>query len=119
MTEEISKIQNKMINSLLIEKYVILKCSYSKIYTANQYEKKWVYSNLKGNLILCIEKNIKVPKFLLIDINTFEITFECEIFKNFLDFFRRIKIDFYSLEINNGFIGLNLKKKMMEIILKI
>jgi hypothetical protein len=62
MTEEISKIQNKMINSLLIEKYVILKCSYSKIYTANQYEKKWVYSNLKGNLILCIEKNIKAGR---------------------------------------------------------
>ena len=111
MTEEISKIQNKMINSLLIEKYVILKSSYSKIYTANQYERKWVYSNLKGNLILCIEKSIKIPKFLLMDLNTFEITFECEIFKNFVEFFKRIKKNFFSLEINNGFIGFEFEKE--------
>ena len=100
----ISRVENKIIKLLLYSTHEIINTCYAQIYTFSDTV-NWIYSNLEGALVLAIDLKNYVAKFLLFDLKTFNITFECELFKSFSEYYKKGSDRFYYFEINKGFIG--------------
>ena len=83
MTECVSLVQKKIIQSLLYGSHDIINVYYARIYTSGKDSKFWLYSGLEGALVYCIEVRAKTCKFLLFDLKSYEITFDCELYKKF------------------------------------
>ena len=111
MTESVSFIQKKIINSLLFGNYDIIKIIFARIYTFGNDSKSWLYSGLEGALVFCIEARLKVARFLLFNLKSFEIVFDCELYKKFYNNFIKENDNFFYFEVNKGFIGLEIPNK--------
>ena len=110
---EISLAQKKIIQSILYPKYIILSESFSfgRIYTTVESLKNWVYTGLEGAIIVGLEIETKISKFFLFDLDSFEILFECEIYKKLPpDNFKKGNERFYYFQIDKGFIGFEIPK---------
>ena len=111
MSENVSFIQKKLIKSLLYGNYDIIRIIFARVYTFGNDSKFWLYSGLEGALVYCIEVRIKVAKFLLINLKSFEIVFDCELYKKFYNNFIKENDNFFYFEVNKGFIGLEIPNK--------
>lgn len=105
MAETVSLVQKKIIHSILYGNYDIINIYYGRIYTCGKDSKFWLYSGLEGALVYCIEVRIKVLRFLLFDLKTYEIVFDCELYKKFNKSFTKGTETFYYFGVNDGFIG--------------
>ena len=105
---QISLAQKMIIKSILYPHYIVISNSFSfgRIYTTIDSLKNWVYSNLEGAIIVGLELKSKICKFFLFDLNSFEILFECEIYKKLPESnFIKANERFYYFQIDHGFIG--------------
>ena len=98
-------VKQKIITSLLLNNYELLNLAFCRIYTSGITNKQWLYSGLEGGLSLVIDYRRKSARFLLFDLNTFEIIFESELYKKFNIFYSECNDYFHCFEIHNGFIG--------------
>ena len=108
MAECVSLVQEKIIQSLLYGSYDIINIYYARIYTSGKDSKFWLYSGLEGALVYCIEVRAKTCKFLLFDLKSYEITFDCELYKKFNNSYKKGTDNFYYFGVNDGFIGFEL-----------
>ena len=108
---EISLVQKKIISSLLYGYYDILSIYFARIYTVGKENKFWLYSGLEGALIYCIDLRAKVLRFLLFNLKTYEIIFDCELYKKFNLDFQKGNDTFYFFGVNGGYIGLEIPNK--------
>ena len=108
MSETVSLVQKKIITSLLYGNYDILCIYYGRIYTCGKDSKFWLYSGLEGALVFCIEARAKILRFLLFDLKTYEIVFDCELYKKFSQAFKKGTDTFYYFGVNDGYIGLEI-----------
>jgi hypothetical protein len=109
MSEQQSKItlvQKKIINSLLYGKYEVMNISFARIHTSEIKSKEWLYSGLEGTLVYCLKADSKpnTCRFLMFDLKSFEIVFDCELYKKFEKAYKKGIERFYYFEISNGFI---------------
>ena len=107
MTDQptITLVQKKIIKSLLYGNYEVLNTFYARIYTCTKDAEYWLYSGLEGALVYCIDIRAKTCKFLLFDLKSFEIVFDCELYKKFDKYYKKGSERFYYFEVNEGFIG--------------
>ena len=105
---KISLVQKKIIISLLYGYYDILSIYFARIYTLGKENKFWLYSGLEGALVYCIDIKAKVLRFLLFNLKTYEIVFDCELYKKFNLEFQKGNDTFYFFGINDGYIGLEI-----------
>ena len=105
MSETVSLVQKKIIYSLLYGNYDIISIYYARIYTCAKDSKFWLYSGLEGALVYCIEVRAKTLRFLLFDLKTYEIVFDCELYKKFSNSFQKGTDNFLYFGVNEGFIG--------------
>ena len=105
MSETMSLVQKKIITSILYGNYDIMSIYYGRIYTCAKDSKFWLYSGLEGALVYCIEVRAKTLRFLLFDLKTYEIVFDCELYKKFNQAFKKGTDTFYYFGVNEGFIG--------------
>ena len=105
MAETVSLVQKKIITSILYGNYDIMSIYYARIYTCGKDSKFWLYSGLEGALIFCIEVRAKTLRFLLFDLKTYEIVFDCELYKKFNMAFKKGTDTFYYFGVNDGYIG--------------
>ena len=108
---EISLVQKKIICSLLYGYYDILSIYFARIYTVGKENKFWLYSGLEGALVYCIDLRAKVLRFLLFNLKTYEIVFDCELYKKFNLDFQKGNDTFYFFGVNGGYIGLEIPNK--------
>ena len=108
MSKSVSLVQTKIIKSILYGNYDIINISYGRIYTCGKDSKFWLYSGLEGALVFCIEVRAKNLRFLLFDLKTFEIVFDCELYKKFSNALKKPKDTFFYFGVNEGFIGIEI-----------
>ena len=111
MSDKISLVQKKIIQSLLYGNYHIISTYYARIYTSGKDSKFWLYSGLEGALVYCIDTRPKVLRFLLFDLKTFEIVFDCELYKKFNLAFKKGNDTFYYFGVSDGYIGFEIPDK--------
>ena len=104
----ISLVQTKIIKSLLYGNYDIIKIYYARIYTLGKDSKFWLYSGLEGALVYCIDLRPRVLRFLLFNLKTYEIVFDCELYKKFNQAFQKGTDTFFYFGVNDGYIGLEI-----------
>ena len=104
---KITLVQKKIINSLLYGKYDVMNYTFARIHTCEVKAEYWLYTGLQGALVYCIKADSKpnTCRFLMFDLKTFEIVFDCELYKKFEKAYKKGSERFYYFEINNGFIG--------------
>ena len=105
MSETVSLVQKKIIYSILYGNYDIMSIYFGRIYTCAKDSKFWLYSGLEGALVYCVEIRAKTLRFLLFDLKTYEIVFDCELYKKFNQAFKKGTDTFYYFGVNEGFIG--------------
>ena len=105
---KISLVQKKIIISLLYGYYDILSIYFARIYTLGKENKFWLYSGLEGALVYCIDIKAKVLRFLLFNLKTYEIVFDCELYKKFNLEFQKGNDTFYFFGVSDGYIGLEI-----------
>ena len=108
MSEPIKKInivQKKIIKSILYGRYHIMNIFYAYIHTCGKNAEYWLYSGLEGALVYCIDIQTRTCKFLMIDLKTYDIVFDFELYKRFDKAYRKGTERFYYFEVENGFIG--------------
>ena len=101
----ISLVQKKIIKSLLYGNYDLMGIYFSRIYTLGRDSKFWLYSGLEGALIYCIDLRPRVLRFLLFNLKTYEIVFDCELYKKFNQSFQKGTDTFFYFDVNDGYIG--------------
>ena len=102
---KITLVQKKIIKSLLYGSYDILNIFYARIHTCGKQSEYWLYSGLEGALVYCIDIRVKSYRFLMIDLKSYEIVFDCELYKRFDKAYKKGTERFYYFEVENGFIG--------------
>ena len=102
---KITLVQKKIIKSLLYGSYDIMNMFYARIHTCGKQSEYWIYSGLEGALIYCIDIRVKSYRFLMIDLKSYEIVFDCELYKRFDKAYKKGTERFYYFEVENGFIG--------------
>ena len=102
---DISLVQKKIIKSLLYGNYDIISIYYARIYTAGKDSKFWLYSGLEGALVYCLDLRPRVLRFLLFNLKTYEIVFDCELYKRFNQSFQKGTDNFFYFNVNDGYIG--------------
>ena len=102
---KISLVQKKIIKSLLYGNYDIMGIYFARIYTLGRDSKFWLYSGLEGALIYCIDVRPRVLRFLLFNLKTYEIVFDCELYKRFNQSFQKGTDNFFYFNVNDGYIG--------------
>ena len=98
-------VDKKIIKSLLYPQYEILNISFSRIHTCAHNSRSWLYSDLEGALTLGLDIKQKTCRFFLYDLASFEVLFECELYKKFNTAYTKGSERFYYFEVNRGFIG--------------
>jgi len=102
---KISLVQKKIIKSLLYGNYDLMGIYFARIYTLGKDSKFWLYSGLEGALIYCIDLRPRVLRFLLFNLKTYEIVFDCELYKKFNQSFQKGTDTFFYFDVNDGYIG--------------
>ena len=102
---QITLVQKKIIKSLLYGLYDIMNIFYARIHTCGKNAEYWLYSGLEGALVYCIDMRVKSCRFLMIDLKSYEIVFDCELYKKFDKAYKKGTERFYYFEVENGFIG--------------
>ena len=102
---KISLVQKKIIKSLLYGNYDLMGIYFARIYTLGKDSKFWLYSGLEGALIYCIDFRPRVLRFLLFNLKTYEIVFDCELYKKFNQSFQKGTDTFFYFDVNDGYIG--------------
>jgi hypothetical protein len=102
---KINIVQKKIIKSILYGNYHIMNIFFARIHTCSKNSEYWLYSGLEGALIYCIDIKLRTCKFLMIDLKTYEIVFDFELYKKFDKAYRKGTERFYYFEVENGFIG--------------
>ena len=102
---KITLVQKKIIKSLLYGSYDILNIFFARIYTCGRNAEYWLYSGLEGALVFCIDIRVRTCRFLMVDLKTYEIVFDCELYKRFDRAYKKETERFYYFEVENGFIG--------------
>ena len=108
---KLNVVKQKIIQSLLVYNYELIAMCFCRLYTASSTSKTWLYTELEGSLTLVIDYARKSARFLLFDLNTFEIIFECELHKNFHLFYTSQSDTLHSFEVSKGFIGFSIPDK--------
>ena len=98
-------LKKKIVKRILYPTYEVLSFSFGRIYTCGPNSTNWLYSNLEGLLVLALNLKSKTCRFFLFDLKTFEILFECELYKKFNPNYIKDTERFYHFEIQKGFIG--------------
>ena len=98
-------VEKKIIKSLLYPQYEVLNYSFCRIHTCASTSKSWLYTNLEGALTLGLDLKLKACRFFLYDLSSFEVLFECELYKKFNTAYTKGSERFYYFEVNKGFIG--------------
>ena len=98
-------VEKKIIKSLLYPQYEVLNYSFCRIHTCASTSKSWLYTNLEGALTLGLDLKLKACRFFLYDLSSFEVLFECELYKKFSTAYTKGSERFYYFEVNKGFIG--------------
>jgi hypothetical protein len=106
--DRLNTVKRKLITSLLINNYELLGLVFARVYTSELNTKTWLYSGLEGGLALVIDYHRRTGRFLLFDLDTFEIIFENELYKKFNIFYSETSATFQCFEIPNGFIGFSI-----------
>jgi len=101
----ITIVQKKIIKSLLYNHYDIMNIFFARIHTCGKQSEYWLYSGLEGALVYCIDTRVKSCRFLMFDLKSFEIVFDCELYKKFDKAYKKGTERFYYFEVENGFIG--------------
>lgn len=104
----ITIVQKKIIKSLLYSHYDIMNIFFARIHTCGKNSEYWLYSGLEGALVYCIDTRVKSCRFLMFDLKSFEIVFDCELYKKFDKAYKKGTERFYYFEVENGFIGLEI-----------
>jgi hypothetical protein len=78
---------------------------FARIHTCGKQSEYWLYSGLEGALVYCIDIRVKSCRFLMIDLKSYEIVFDCELYKRFDKAYKKGTERFYYFEVENGFIG--------------
>ncbi len=109
MSDTLNIVKQKLIESILLSnsQYELIHLSFARLYTGNKNQ-TWLYSELEGALTLVLDYTKKTAKFIMFDLITMEIIFECEWYKNFNIFYTVINDNFQCFEVNGGFIGFNI-----------
>jgi hypothetical protein len=81
---------------------------FARIHTCGKNSEYWLYSGLEGALVYCIDTRVKSCRFLMFDLKSFEIVFDCELYKKFDKAYKKGTERFYYFEVENGFIGLEI-----------
>lgn len=102
---KLNTVKQKIISSLLAYNYELIAMCYARIYTASSQSTNWLYTELEGGLTIVIDYARKSARFLLFDLNTLEINFECELYKKFNLFYTSLTKTLHCFEVNQGFIG--------------
>ena len=102
---KITLVQKKIIKSLLYGSYDIMNMFFARIHTCGKQSEYWLYSGLEGALVYCIDIRVKSCRFLMIDLKSYEIVFDCELYKRFDKAYKKGTERFYYFEVENGFIG--------------
>ena len=102
---KITLVQKKIIKSLLYGSYEIMNMFFARIHTCGKQSEYWLYSGLEGALVYCIDIRVKSCRFLMIDLKSYEIVFDCELYKRFDKAYKKGTERFYYFEVENGFIG--------------
>jgi hypothetical protein len=104
----ITIVQKKIIKSLLYSHYDIMNIFFARIHTCGKNSEYWLYSGLEGALVYCIDTRVKSCRFLMVDLKSYEIVFDCELYKKFDRAYKKGTERFYYFEVENGFIGLEI-----------
>ena len=104
-TNKITIVQKKIIKSLLYGSYDVMNIFFARIHTCGRNSEFWIYSGLEGALVYCIDIRVKSCRFLMIDLKSYEIVFDCELYKKFDKAYKKGTERFYYFEVENGFIG--------------
>ena len=104
----ITIVQKKIIKSLLYSHYDIMNIFFARIHTCGKNSEYWLYSGCEGALVYCIDTRVKSCRFLMFDLKSFEIVFDCELYKKFDKAYKKGTERFYYFEVENGFIGLEI-----------
>ena len=102
---KITIVQKKIIKSLLYGAYDVMNMFFARIHTCGKNAEYWLYSGLEGALVYCIDIRVKACRFLMVDLKTYEIVFDCELYKRFDRAYKKGTERFYYFEVENGFIG--------------
>ena len=102
---KITLVQKKIIKSLLYGSYDVMNIFFARIHTCGRNAEYWLYSGLEGALVYCIDIRVKSCRFLMIDLKSYEIVFDCELYKRFDKAYKKGTERFYYFEVENGFIG--------------
>ena len=102
---KITLVKKKIIKSLLYGSYDIMNMFFARIHTCGKQSESWLYSGLEGALIYCIDIRVKTCRFLMVDLKSYEIVFDCELYKKFDKAYKKGTERFYYFEVENGFIG--------------
>ena len=102
---QITLVQKKIIKSLLYGLYDVMNIFFARIHTCGKNSEYWLYSGLEGALVYCIDIRVKSCRFLMIDLKSYEIVFDCELYKKFDKAYKKGTERFYYFEVENGFIG--------------
>ena len=108
LTYEIPIIKKKIIDTIINKgnnKYIYLSSTYCKLLTSVSSKKYFNYSGLKGGLFFYLNIENKCYDFILYDLNTFKILFKIELKRESFEYYKKLKKNFYYLEIPEGFIG--------------
>ena len=105
---EIPIIKKKIIDTIINKgnnKFIYLASTYCKLLTSVSSKKYFNYSGLKGGLFFYLNIENKCYDFILYDLNTFKILFKIELKRESFEYYKKLKKNFYYLEIPEGFIG--------------
>lgn len=108
LTYEIPIIKIKIIDTIINKgnnKFIYLASTYCKLLTSVSSKKYFNYSGLKGGLFFYLNIENKCYDFILYDLNTFKILFKIELKRESFEYYKKLKKNFYYLEIPEGFIG--------------
>jgi len=95
------------INYVIGPKATSLGAAVIRLHSAENQEKKWVYTGLCGALCLIVDRKLGgVAVFKMYDLNSFSLVFEAELYYDFENFYTEMNDNFYCFPTpGNHFIG--------------
>lgn len=98
-------LEKRKILAILGQNLDLVGTATAKLYTCSKDGENWLQSNLEGILCLIIDYTKCTRYFVMFDSFSFEKLFQFELYCSFNKFYEQLREDFYSFEVNNGFVG--------------
>ena len=105
---EISNTKRIIVNIILNKeknKFIYLGSSFCKLFTSSYNSPNFVYSGLKGGLFFYLNSEDKSYNFIMFELSDFKIIYQQKLKIESFKFYKKLKKNFYYLEIIDGFIG--------------